>query len=149
MSTQLLNFANAVATVGSETSSLTVAQLMRQHQVGTLVVIDNDDAGKVVGVVSDYDIIRKLIAEELDPAVFTASDIMSRKVIMVSQEMHAVEVLHLMNENQVKHVLTSDNEGRLAGIVIMEDLLEVVAEDLVAFAQGMSGVNEREKGHLH
>lgn len=149
MSTQLLNFANTVATVGSETSSLTVAQMMRQHQVGTLVVVDTEDAGKVIGIVSDYDIIRKLIAEELDPAVFTASDIMSRKVIMVSQEMHAVEVLHLMNENQVRHVLTSDEEGRLAGIVVMEDLLEVVAEDLVAFAQGMSGVSEWDSGHLH
>ncbi len=150
MVTRLKDFATkVVAVVEPDTSALIMAQLMRLHHVGALVVVDAEERSRAVGIVSDRDLVLELIAEELDPAVFTAGDIMSENLVIASPEMDATDAVQLMNEHQVRRVIISDDMGRLVGIVTMEDILELFAHELAMLAAGMAGAREREVNLRH
>ena len=75
MPTRLKDFATAVvAVVEPETAALTVAQLMRQHHIGALVVVDAQDKTRPVGIVTDRDLVLALMAEGLDPDIDHITD---------------------------------------------------------------------------
>lgn len=145
MATQLKDFATAVvAVVEPDTSAFVVAQLMRKHHVGAMVVVDSEQKSQAVGIISDRDLVLGLIAEGLDPAVFTAGDVMSDTLITARPEMDAMDAVRLMNKHKVRRLVISDEEGRLVGIVTMEDVLELLARGLADLAAGMAGARERE-----
>ncbi len=148
MPTLLKDFATSiVAVVEPETTALVAAQLMRNHHVGALVVVDVEEKSKAIGIVSDRDIVIQLIAEELDPSVLTAGDIMSDQLITASGDMDAMDVIKLMNKHHVRRIIVSDSADRLVGIVTMEDILEFLAQELATFAQGMTSIREHEFHH--
>ena len=148
MATQLKDFGTAVvAVVEPETTALVVAQMMRRHHVGAMVVVDAEEKSRAIGIVSDRDLVLELIAEELDPAVFTAGDIMSSNLVMAKPEMDAMDAVQLMNAHSVRRLVIEDDVGRLVGIVTMEDVLELLAHGLADLAAGMVGAREREISH--
>lgn len=145
MATQLKDFATSVvAVVEHETSALVVAQLMRRHHIGALVVVEAGDSGKPVGIVTDRDLVLELMAEGLDPAVFTAGDIMSIDLVLGRPEMDAMEAVQLMKTHRLRRLVIVDESGRLAGIVTMEDILELLARELAGLAAGLIGARDRE-----
>ena len=145
MTTQLKDFASTVvAVVELETSALVVAQVMRKHHVGALVVIDAVEKSRPVGIVTDRDLVLELMAEGLDPAVFTAGDIMSVDLMLASPDMDALDAVQLMNAHQLRRLVIADNAGRLVGIVTMEDVLELLAREIANLAGGLVGAKDRE-----
>lgn len=145
MATQLKDFATAViAVVEPDTTALVVAQLMRKHHVGAMVVVDAEEKSRAVGIISDRDLVLGLIAEELDPKIFTAGDMMSNQLITASPEMDAMDAIRLMNQHKVRRLVIADKENRLVGIVTMEDLLQLLANGLADLASGLAGARERE-----
>lgn len=145
MTTQLKDFASSVvAVVEPETSALVVAQVMRKHHVGALVVIDAVEKSRPVGIVTDRDLVLELMAEGLDPAVFTAGDIMSVDLVLASPDMDAMDAVQLMNAHQLRRLVIADSAGRLVGIVTMEDVLGLLARELVNLADGLVGAKDRE-----
>lgn len=145
MGTHLKDFATSVvAVVEPETSALVVAQLMRKHHVGAMVVVDAQEKSQPIGIVSDRDLVLGLIAEGLDPDVFTAGDVMSDRLVIANPEMDAMDAVQMMNHHQVRRLVIADDEGRLVGIVTMEDVLELLAHGLADLAAGMVGARERE-----
>jgi CBS domain-containing protein len=145
MTTQLKDFASTVvAVVELETSALVVAQVMRKHHVGALVVIDAVEKSRPVGIVTDRDLVLELMAEGLDPAVFTAGDIMSVDLVLASPEMDALDAVKLMNAHQLRRLVIADSAGRLVGIVTMEDVLELMAREIANLAGGLVGAKDRE-----
>jgi CBS domain-containing protein len=145
MTTQLKDFASSVvAVVEPETSALVVAQVMRRHHVGALVVIDAVEKSRPVGIVTDRDLVLELMAEGLDPAVFTAGDIMSVDLVLASPDMDAMDAVQLMNTHQLRRLVIADDAGRLVGIVTMEDVLGLLARELGNLAAGLVGAKDRE-----
>jgi CBS domain-containing protein len=105
MATRLRDFGTSVvAVVEPETTALVVAQLMRRHHVGAMVVVDAEEKTRPVGIVSDRDLVLELIAEELDPAVFTAGDIMSGDLVVAKPDMDAMDAVQLMNAHNVRRL---------------------------------------------
>lgn len=148
MATRLRDFGTSVvAVVEPETTALVVAQMMRRHHVGAMVVVDAEEKTRPVGIVSDRDLVLELIAEELDPAVFTAGDIMSGDLVLAKPDMDAMDAVQLMNAHNVRRLVIEDDAGRLVGIVTMEDVLELLAHGLADLAAGMVGAREREIIH--
>jgi CBS domain-containing protein len=148
MATRLRDFGTSVvAVVEPETTALVVAQLMRRHHVGAMVVVDAEEKTRPVGIVSDRDLVLELIAEELDPAVFTAGDIMSGDLVVAKPDMDAMDAVQLMNAHNVRRLVIEDDVGRLVGIVTMEDVLELLPHGLADLAAGMVGAREREISH--
>lgn len=145
MSTTLKDFATAVvAVVEPDTTAFAVAQLMRKHHVGAMVVVDAEEKSRAVGIVSDRDLVMELIAEGLDPGIFTAGDIMSDHLVMASPAMDAMDAVKLMNTHCVRRLVIVDEADRLVGIVTMEDILELFARELALLAAGMAGARQRE-----
>src|SRR5450830_420849 len=136
MASQLKDFATSmVAVVEPETPTLLVAQLMRKHHIGALVVVDTHEKTHPIGIVTDRDLVLELMAEGLDPAVFTAGDIMSVDLVLATPEMDAMDAVQLMKTHRLR---------RLVGIVTMEDVLELLARELANLAAGLAGARDRE-----
>ena len=150
MATQLKDFATSVvAVVEPETNALTVAQLMRQHHIGAVVVVEAQDRSRPVGIVTDRDLVLELIAEGLDPAVFTAGDIMSVNPVLASPAMDVMDAVQLMSAHRLRRLIVADDENRLVGIVTMEDVLELLARELADLATGVVGARDREASQRH
>ena len=145
MPTCLKDFATSVvAVVEPETTALVAAQLMRRHHIGALVVVDAEQKVTPVGIVTDRDLVLALMAEGLDPAMFTVGDIMSVGLVLAHPDMGAMEALKLMRVQRVRRLVVVDDVQRLVGIVSLEDLLELVARELAELAAAALGARDRE-----
>lgn len=145
MAAQLKDFATSVvAVVEPETPAVVVAQLMRRHHIGALVVVDATEKTRPVGIVTDRDLVLELMAEGLDPAVFTAGDIMSVDLVLATPDMDAMEAVELMKTHRLRRLVIADDAGRLMGIATMEDVLELLARELANLAAGLAGARDRE-----
>jgi len=145
MPTRLKDFCSTVvAVVEPDTSALVAAQLMRRHHVGALVVVDAQEKSRPVGIITDRDLVLALMAEGLDPALFTAGDIMSVELVQAHPDMDAMDAVQLMRNNRLRRLVVADDAGRLVGIVTMEDVLELLARELAGLATGLIGARDRE-----
>ena len=145
MATQLKDFATSiVAVVEPETSALVVAKIMRQHHVGALVVVDATLKTKPIGIVTDRDLVLELMSQGLDPVVFTAGDVMTVDLVTANPEMDALEAIQLMKKHRLRRLVVVDEEGRLMGIITMEDMLELLTRELADLTAGLSGARDRE-----
>jgi len=145
MATQLKDFAtSAVAVVEPETPAVVVAQLMRKYHIGALVVVDANEKTRPVGIVTDRDLVLELMAEGLDPAVFTAGDIMSVDLVMATPDMDSMDAVQLMKTHRLRRLVMTDDAGGLVGIVTMEDVLELLTRELANLAAGLAGARDRE-----
>jgi CBS domain-containing protein len=145
MATQLTDFATmAVAVVEPETSALVVAKIMRQHHVGALVVVDAQEKTRPVGIVTDRDLVLELMAEGLDPAVFTAGDIMTVDLVTANPSMNAMEAVQLMKKHRLRRLVMTDKKGQLVGIITLEDVLELLTRELADLTAGLAGARDRE-----
>jgi len=145
MATLLKDFATSVvAVVEPETAALLAAQIMRRHHLGALVVVDAQDKSRPVGIVTDRDLVLELMAEGLDPAVFTAGDIMSVNLVLAHPDMDALEAVQLMHAHQLRRLVIADEAGRLTGIVSLEDIIELLARELGSLAGGLANARDRE-----
>ena len=145
MATRLKDFATTmVAVVEPESSALVAAQLMRHHHIGALVVVDAKEKSRPVGIVTDRDLVLALMAEGLDPAVFTVGDIMSVELVLAHHEMDALDAVQLMRTHRLRRLVVVGDGGLLTGIVTMEDVLELLTRELANLASGVLGARDRE-----
>ena len=97
-----------------------VAKLMVQNDCGEIPVIDNTD--KVVGVITDRDIVCRVVAEGKNPLAYTAEICMSDPVVTVSQDAPLEDVVTTMEKHQIRRVPVVDIQGCCAGIISQADV---------------------------
>lgn len=107
-----------VVTATAEASVLDVARLMRDHRVGSVVIVDS--AGQPVAMLTDRDLTLRILAEGADPAT-AALGHASRPLICGEPEMELNEAAALMVQHRVRR-LPVVSEGRLVGIVSLDDI---------------------------
>lgn len=145
MPTRLKDFATmVVAVVEPDTSALAAAQLMRHHHIGALVVVAAKESTRPVGILTDRDLVLALMAEGLDPAVFTVGDVMSVELVLANPDMDAMDAVQLMRAHRLRRLVIVDDAGQLVGIVTMEDILELLTRELANLAVGVLGARDRE-----
>jgi CBS domain-containing protein len=133
-----------VVYVNREVTIHAVCKLMRHYHVGSLVVVDEMDDKRIpVGILTDRDIVIEINAMDLDAKVITAGDIMSQELVMVPESEGLLETIEIMRAKGVRRMPIVDAENRLVGIVTIDDLLEVLAEELTNIARIVS----REQTH--
>lgn len=114
-----------------DTTLPAVAELMRRHHVGDVVVTEPKGEQRVpVGIVTDRDIVVETVAMQLDPAAFTAGDIMTAPVVTVNEKDGLIETLRQMRENRVRRMPVVSDGGSLAGIVTADDIVRLLAMEL-------------------
>ena len=121
------------------------AQLMRKHHVGDLVVVEEKDGSRrPVGVVTDRDIVVEVVAAGVNPEALTVGDIMSPEVATVREGEGLFEALRYMRDKGVRRMPVVDREGALVGILTLDDLLELLAEEMAELAKLVSHERKRE-----
>lgn len=144
-------FCNREVVFATRTNTIPeAAQLMRQHHVGDLVVVDVIDGRRVpVGIVTDRDIVIEIIAKSLDFNDFTVGDIMSPHLVSVQESEGVFETIELMRNKGVRRIPVVDREGGLEGIVSADDILDLLAEEITELAKVSSREQSREAHIRH
>lgn len=122
------------------------AQLMREHHVGSVVVADELAEKRVpVGILTDRDIAVAVVALGLDPEVIQIGDIMGNTLVSVQEDWSTAEVVELMQIRGVRRMVVTDDDGHLVGIVTADDVMSLLAEEISALADMVSGERKREE----
>jgi CBS domain-containing protein len=114
-----------VETCGANTSICQVADLMRSLHVGDLIVVEyRNDKPIPIGIITDRDLVVKVLALRLDPSSTTAGDVMSRKLVTVKVGEQLESMIEPMRGSGVRRVPMVDADGVLVGIVTLDDIVE-------------------------
>jgi len=134
-----------IVTATPETTSTRAAKLMREHHVGSLVVVDSAaGSGKPVGIVTDRDLVLAVMAEELDPALFTVGDIMSVELVTAPAGADLLDATRLLRHHRVRRLVVLDDAGRVVGLAALEDLLEALTREFSELVLAVRGARDRE-----
>ncbi len=126
-------------------SVVDAAQLMRKHHVGDLVVVEEKDGRKhPVGIVTDRDIVVEVVAAGVNPDALKVGDIMGPEVATVRESEGLFEALRYMRDKGVRRMPVVDHEGVLVGILTLDDLLSLLAEEMTELAKLVSHERQRE-----
>jgi CBS domain-containing protein len=120
-------------TLQVDTTLEDAAKVMRDRDIGDVVVVDKD---QLVGVVTDRDIVVRAVADGIAPADTTLGSVVSRDLVTVPPEATARDAALLMRDRAVRRVLVCDNSS-LVGIVSIGDL--AVDIDPESVLGGISG----------
>jgi len=113
----------------AETPLNEVANLMLECDCGEIPVVDNDK--KLIGVITDRDIVCRVVAKGKNPSAATAQDAMTQPVISVTEDCSLTEVLAKMEEHQIRRVPVVDASGRCCGIISQADVALIGQESEV------------------
>lgn len=120
-----------VVTCGTEASVGQVAQLMRQHCVGAVVIVDHvDDQVRPLGLITDRDIATEVVALDLDARVFTAGDMMSEPLVTIGQDVDVFDALQCMRQHALRRLPVVNQAGGLYGIISIDDIINRVSAEL-------------------
>lgn len=107
-----------------------LAKLMVQNNCGEIPIIDTSD--RVVGVVTDRDIVCRVVAEGKNPVGYTAEGCMTHPVVTVHEDTPLDDVVKTMEEHQIRRVPVLDDDGCCAGIIAQADVAREGPEHEVA-----------------
>ncbi|MCR4400746.1 MAG: CBS domain-containing protein [Syntrophomonadaceae bacterium] len=121
----------AVVTAEPEENVLRVAGLMEQANVGTVVVVRD---GKPLGIITDRDIMLRVQAAGQDATKLTAVRIMTPDPVVVNEDMGVYEILQRVKDQAARRFPVVSPDGRLTGIISIDDIVCQVAEKLEMIA---------------
>lgn len=123
------------------------ARLMRARHVGCLVIVEEVAVGEnlVVGILTDRDIAMSVVAADRDPHAMRVGDVMTRDVVTAREHDSLLDLLATMRRRKVRRVPITSARDMLVGIVSLDDVLAVMAEQMqaVAAAVGAATLHER------
>ena len=128
-----------------DNTAFEAAQLMRQHHVGDVVIVEERQGERVpVGIVTDRDIVVEIMAAGVDQNVITMGDIMMTEIATIKENMGVSETIEYMRANGVRRMPVVDTKGGLVGIITLDDLLELLAEEFLSLSKVVKHEQEKE-----
>lgn len=142
--TRIVTIAYPIMSVGD------AARLMRERHVGCLVVVEEISPSErvVVGVLTDRDIALGIVAADRDSHSTRVGDIMTRNVVTAREEDSLLDLLTAMRRKAIRRIPVTGPQQRLIGIVALDDVLEVLAEQMRAVATAVSAASRHEETAL-
>ena len=108
-------------------SAKIVAGVMKELDIGILPVVENLNARRLIGVITDRDLALRVVAAGRNPATVTAQECMTADPVTCYAEDDAHNVLALMAEHQVRRIPVVDGNNCILGVVSISDLIRHVA----------------------
>ena len=113
-------------TVTDKDSVLDVARIMRDQDTGVVPVVDGK---KIIGLITDRDIVVRVVADGKDIKNARVSDVMTRQVRTVKEDASVREVLATMSGSQIRRIPVVNGNNELVGIVSMKDIATDTSQD--------------------
>jgi CBS domain-containing protein len=93
------------------------AQTMVEHDCGAIPVVEKKETMRLIGIITDRDIVCRTLAEGKNPLEMTVKECMSSPVVVLASDMTVDECCRVMAENQVRRVPVSDEKGICIGMI--------------------------------
>jgi len=108
-----------VITIESARTAADAAKKMTENGIGCLVVTKE---GKIAGIVTERDMVIRVITQNLDPKKVKIEEFMTRNVVTYPPDASISDVIQAMSRHRIRRVPVVDNRGRLVGIVTAYDI---------------------------
>lgn len=140
-------FCNREVVIASkDTTLIDIAQLMRQHHVGTIVIVETKgQTNTPIGIITDRDIVIEVLAPQLDLQAIVAGDVMSHELLTARDVDGLWETLKHMRSHGVRRVPVVNDERVLVGILSADDILEILANELNELVMLMNKERSKEE----
>ena len=107
-----------------------VAHVMREKGISSVILVTN---GKPIGIVTERDLVHRVMAPGKDPKKLMAADICTKPVIAVSHHSEVEDAVETMNEYKIRRLVVVDDLDHVAGIITTDDVgynLKSMSEEL-------------------
>jgi signal-transduction protein with cAMP-binding, CBS, and nucleotidyltransferase domain len=116
-----------ITSLPENASIMDAAKFMTDMNVGSVIVVDGS---KPMGILTDRDIMIKVMVEGKDPNSTTIRDIMVSPVATVSEDKDILDVTHMMSEKKVRRCPVVNSEGTLVGMIAFDDILISLGQEM-------------------
>lgn len=106
-------------------SVVEAAKMMKKHGIGSVIIVETGKDKMAKGIITERDIVHKLLASKKDPYKTTVEDIMSRPLRVIRPETNLEEVAKTMRKNNIKRLPVVNEKGELIGIISEGDIMRV------------------------
>lgn len=138
-----------VVIIDKEGSIFKAAKLMREYHVGDVIVVEEKNEERIpVGILTDRDIVRALVAADVDLHAVAVGDAMSFDLLTAKEEDDVVSTIKRMRHRGVRRVPVVNSRGGLEGIVSVDDLIDLICEQLTDLVGLITHQQEREEEAL-
>ena len=117
-----------VVTCTPQTTITEVAQLMKNEDIGPVLIVDNNDSKTLVGIITDRDIVLKVIADGQDARTTRVEAAMSKKLVTCQPDDNVDTAMKSMAQFQLRRIPVVGENMKLLGIISQADLATRVDE---------------------
>ncbi len=107
-------------TIDRDVNVRDAAKIMRDKGIGSIFVTRD---GKIIGILTDTDLVRRLVATGLDSLQTTVEQIMSAPILTIEENKTLLDANDLMAKEHIRHLGVSNADGQLVGIISVRDLV--------------------------
>jgi CBS domain-containing protein len=115
-----------VLSIGPEASVLDAALLMNEHKIGSLLVMSG---GQLIGIITERDILHRVVVTRRDPGVTPVLDVMTTEVICCQPHTKLEEARGVLKNRRIRHLPVVDESKQLCGLISIGDLNAHEAHD--------------------
>jgi len=112
-----------VVTARPDETVVDAARKMAENRIGCVVVVD--DKGTIIGILTEGDIVRRVVARGLDPFTTTVEAVMSRNPVTIYEDASLAAAAELMRQKGIGHLPVVNERGKLVGIVTRSDIVRI------------------------
>ncbi|MCX5747386.1 MAG: CBS domain-containing protein [Proteobacteria bacterium] len=109
-------------------SVLTAVERMNELKIGALVVIDEQERGRLLGILTERDILARVVATGRAPDATSIDEVMTRALVVVSAQATVDEAMILMTDHRLRHLPVVDGD-RVCGLISIGDLTSWLVRD--------------------
>jgi signal-transduction protein with cAMP-binding, CBS, and nucleotidyltransferase domain len=117
-----------VVTASPDAKVIEVAELMNNSKVGCVVITGNDQFP--VGIVTDRDLVVRVIARGKDPKKTAIEEVMTRDPVVVEDGTGLFEAMQFIRDEGIRRLPIVDCDGKLAGIITLDDIIRLIGQEM-------------------
>ena len=112
---------------------LEVARLMKNKKIGSVIVVEDNQSKRAKGIITERDLVYKILAKGSDPYNIKAEDVMSRPLRVVRPNTSIEDAAKAMRENKIKRLPVVNDNNELIGLLSEGDIMKIfpVVVDLI------------------
>ena len=123
-----------------------VIRLMRNLHVGDVIVVEKKGSRVVpIGIITDRDIVIEILADDVDLDAVSVNDVMSYELVTATEDTKLLDAITIMRNKGVRRMPIVNKKGSLVGIITIDDVLELIAEQLQGIVSLFLKEQHREK----